>query len=135
MIAVHDRFVTWFYWAFMNAALCGGFVCCAACMLLCAEGCVPVCLGLAGCTQCSTLIWYFVGIVWRFNEVGRFATGNIVPENMTEEDWEKFLDDPKAAGNFFQRSSGNFMYSYFMITWILMGTMCCCGCVLAIFSK
>jgi hypothetical protein len=43
--------------------------------------------------------------------------------------WEAGLT---ADGSLFQYSSGNFMYIYYLITWIAMGTACGCSMLVMI---
>ena len=75
------------------------------------------CFGLAGCGKCcGGIAWYIAGIVWRFNAVGRYASGDEVVEQYTA--GELLLQ---------QTQSGTFMKTYYMITWIIMAVMCGCS--------
>ena len=116
---VHDHFVTWFMWGFINA--CGTL---GAMMLIC----IPCCPPVLGCFQCSSLAWFIAGMVWRLRRSGAFASGDIMPANTTEEDWIAQIKDDDAM----QYESGQFMWIYYMIMWIMMGVSCCCGCLGAI---
>ena len=116
---VHDHFVTWFMWGFINA--CGQL---GALMLIC----IPCCPPVLGCFQCSSLAWWVAGMVWRLRQSGAFASGDIMPANVTEEKW---IENIK-ADDAMQYESGQFMWVYYMITWIFMGVSCCCGCLGAI---
>lgn len=46
---------------------------------------------------------------------------------MTEEQWEAAKGE---EGSLVQEKSGNFMWTYFVISWIMMGTSCVCGCLM-----
>ena len=76
---VHDLFLIWFTWGFINS--CGTKV---AMMLM---FCIPCCLPVLGCFQCSSLAWWITGMVWRFRESSVFASGGNIPENVTKEQW------------------------------------------------
>ena len=44
-------------------------------------------LAATGCASCcSNLSWFIVGLVWRFSTSGRFASGKLATEDMTEAD-------------------------------------------------
>ena len=79
---VHDHFVTWFTWGFINA--CGQL---GALMLIC----IPCCPPVLGCFQCSSMAWWIAGMVWRLRESGAFASGDIISpayeSQYTEEAW------------------------------------------------
>jgi len=68
VVNIHARFVTWFVWGFINwftplfmVAL--GIMTCAISQYL---GIVVV--GIFGiASACSSLAWFIVGAVWRFN--------------------------------------------------------------------
>ena len=65
-------------------------------------------------------------MVWRFSEAGKYASGDVVPQGMDAEAtaaWEAGLT---ADGSLFQYSSGNFMYIFYLITWIALGPACFC---------
>lgn len=81
---------------------------------------------LASCSGCSGLAWYIAGLCWRFRASGKFASGDSVPEDQRDA-WIETVTAEDYAG-LSQYSSGNFMYVYYLITWILMGISC--GCML-----
>ena len=87
--------------------------------------CIPCCPPILGCFQCSNMAWWIAGMVWRLRESGSFASGDIMPANVNEDDWIKTVK----ASDVYQYESGNFMWVYYMITWILMGVGCFCSCV------
>ena len=121
---VSQNFHVWFLWGFINAVGPMGLMLLAAITSFLP----PVAMffaGLAGCSGCSGLAWYIAGMVWRFRASGKYASGDIVPESFTEETWLEYLQDDESPVNM-QYSSGNFMATYYLITWILMGI--CCGC-------
>jgi len=82
MLDIHARFVTFFTWGFLNTALCCGFCCTGVLMSRCVPALVGCCFALSSCTQCSSTIWYIMGLVWRLNAAGKFASG----DELTEEE-------------------------------------------------
>ena len=137
IVDIHGRFVTWFLWGFIQALLplatgIIGAICGAISPKL--GSCMT---GLGGCgIGCGGLAWYIVGLVWRFGAAGKFASGDVMPEGVTEDAWAKAVTcDASVVGDGWcgsQYSSGNFMYIYFLITWILMGVSCGCALIGAI---
>jgi len=124
---VHGVFVTWFTWGFINAALSCFFCLSAGISARCMPALTMCCAGLFSCVQCSGHVWYIMGLVWRLRESGRFAAGDIkTPATLTDAAWETELTKD---GSLYQTDSGNFMWTYFVITWILMGVSCLCACV------
>lgn len=80
---------------------------------------------VTGCGVCvSSLVWYITGLVWRYNAVGKFSCGD---------DTDAVADIQSVT--LMQTESGNFMRIYYLITWILFATICCCGCSVAIFTQ
>ena len=116
-VGIHDTFVSWFLWGFIcEIILPAGFLLGGITTLL-SPGLGMCCFGLAGCGKCcGGLAWYIAGIVWRFNAVGRYASGDF-------EDTEYLLLEPTLI----QEKSGKFMGTYYLITWIMMGVMCGCS--------
>ena len=39
-----------------------------------------------------TLAWWITGMVWRFRDSGRFASGNIIPSGITSSDWDMIIN-------------------------------------------
>lgn len=122
--AVHDQYVTWFLWGFINQMI---FFATPICMML--TQVMPGNCGwhsyVTGCGVCvSSLVWYITGLVWRYNAVGKFSCGD---------DTDVVADAQSVP--LMQTESGNFMRIYFLITWILFATICCCGCSVAIFTQ
>ena len=113
---VHDHFVTWFMWGFINH--CGVL---GSALLIC----IPCCPPVLGCFQCSNFAWWIAGMVWRLRESGSFASGDIMTADANEDAWINQIKE----SNVYQYESGNFMWVFYMITWILMGVGCICGCV------
>ena len=116
-VPVHDTFVAWFLWGFIcEIIMPAGFLLGGLTALL-SPGLATCCFGLAGCGKCcGGFAWYIAGIVWRFNGVGRHASGD--SEDINYWAGEKLL---------VQEQSGNFMKTYYMITWIMMAVMCGCS--------
>jgi hypothetical protein len=128
---IHAIFCTWFMWGFLNTVLFCTFCCGAILIARCAQSLVGCCFCLMACTQCSGSVWYIMGLVWRLNKAGRFASGDIVPYGVADQAaWDALKADTPAEDHLFQLQSGNFMWVYFVISWVLMGTSCVCGCVL-----
>ena len=75
---VHDHFVTWFMWGFINQVTILG-----AAMLIC----IPCCPPILGCAQCSVFAWWIAGMVWRLRQSGAFASGDVIQGNAIEEQW------------------------------------------------
>jgi len=121
---VHGNFVTWFMWGFMNAMITFGLMLLGGIFMLCSPAIGNCLLSLVGCVQCSGLAWWIAGMVWRLRASGKYASGDVMPENVTDETWTAEIT---AEGSLFQVQSGNFMWIYYMITWILMGVSCGCG--------
>jgi len=78
------------------------------------------------CTWCSNLAWYIAGLVWRLRESGSYSCGDVVPKNTSDEDWLKEITREDALWQF---SSGNFMWIFYIISWIMMGVSCVAGCL------
>ena len=114
--AIHATFVKWFLWGFIQMLLpiAGGLLFFVPSLAACVQG----------STQCAGFIWWIMGMVWRFSAAGKFASGDVIPEGTTEEAWIEGISNPETV---WQYSSGNFMYIYYLITWILIGTSCGCG--------
>ena len=117
---VHDHFVTWFLWGFINAIGTVGPM-----MLFC----IPCCPPIAACFQCSGCAWWIAGMVWRLRDSGAFASGDMVPEG---QEADAYIDSISKDGSFYQVESGRFMWTYYMITWIMMGVSCACSCCVGI---
>lgn len=136
IVDIHGRFVTWFLWGFIQSllplatgilgAICGAISPSLAAFMT----------GLGGCgIGCGGLAWYIVGLVWRFSAAGKFAAGDVMPEGTTEDVWTKAITcDGVPEGTYcgFQYSSANFMYIYYLITWIMMGVSVGCALIGAI---
>ena len=129
-VPVHARFVTWFTWGFLNTMLCCTFCCGAVLISRVAQSLVGCCFCLMACTNCSGFVWYIMGLVWRLNKAGRFASGDILPYGVP--DWptyEAAIEATPEDQMLLQLQSGQFMWVYFVISWVLMGTACVCGCI------
>ena len=127
LVDIHGQFVIWFLWGFIQAmvtitTVILGVTCLTICRSI--DNAVLV-HSLGGCIiGCGGLAWWITGMVWRFSSAGKYASGDIVPAGMDAEKtaaWEAGLT---ADGSLFQYSSGNFMYIYYMITWITLGVIC-----------
>ena len=121
---VHGHFVTWFLWGFLNAVIPMGLALIAGLCMLISPRAGQVVGSLAGCGGCSGLAWYIAGLCWRFRASGKYASGDWVVDN--REAWITAVTADDYTG-LFQYASGNFMWVYFLITWILMAVGCFCS--------
>ncbi len=124
---VHGNFVIWFLWGFIQQMVtCGGPLLGGLCMMISPQVASAV-MGLLGCASgCGGLAWYITGLVFRCRQSGNFASGDIIPDGVTEEKWMEAMN---AEGNLYQYASGNFMWTFYVIGWILMGVACGCTCI------
>ena len=126
--AVHDQFVKWFTWVFAQQMVMffGGPI--IVLLVICIMR-VSACLGnlcgvLMACGVCgSGLGAWIAGMVWRFSEAGKFASG----DNLAD-------DYVPADDTLLQLSNGKFMGIYYLITWILLGTICGCSIIVGLFT-
>ena len=72
--------------------------------------CIWVCLSSY---FCSMFIAYIMGLVWRFSDAGRFASGDELAKGAV-------------TGPLYQVSNGRFISIFYLLTGILMGSMCLC---------
>lgn len=116
-VGIHDTFVSWFLWGFIcEIIMPAGFLLGGLTALL-HPGLATCCFGLAGCGKCcGGFAWYIAGIVWRFNGVGRYAAGDM-----------EATDYSINSADAIQLQSGNFMRTYYLITWIIMAVGCGCS--------
>ena len=92
VVDIHARFVAWFFWGFLNWF--GPLFLIVSAILTCSINQLfgIICAGVIGITYlCSTLAWLIVGAVWRFNTDGHFASGTLLPDGKTEEEWSKVI--------------------------------------------
>ncbi len=127
---VHGHFVAWFTWGLWQqllpilTALTAGLA-----MLL--SPTLGTCVGSLGMCgfSCGGLVWWIMGMVWRFNAAGKYATGDSFAVDYTGEDYQAAFIANQPLN---QVQSGNFMAVYYLITWILMGTSCGCSLLCAL---
>lgn len=123
---IHDQFVKWFTWMFANQMVACSFICIAPVIMFIGNMSPTIgniCGGLSLCAfKCSLFVAYIMGLIWRFGAAGKFASGDELAEG-------------EDAGALYQISSGKFISIYYLITWILLGTMCVCACGGACVSK
>ena len=116
IVNIHGRFVNWFFWGFL--VFVSPFIITlllVACVFVSpntATVCGPV---LSFATACGSLVWYILGIVWRFNSKGRYTAGDVPPVGTDKEAW---AEQVAAAGSNFQLSSGKFMFVYYVVSWV-----------------
>lgn len=125
---VHGHMHAWFLWGFWNQLLpiLTGLVAALGMLLSPALGSCLGGLGMCG-FSCGGLVWWIIGMVWRFNAAGSFASGDSYSE-MDGDFQAAFIADQPLN----QVSSGNFMGIYYLITWICMGVSCGCGILCAL---
>ena len=71
-------------------------------------------LGFVG-FMISMLFAYVMGGVWRFGEVGKFASGDDLPADV-------------AVGGLYQVANAKFLSIFYLISWILLGTYVALAC-------
>ena len=109
---IHDQFITWFIWMFANQLYTLSWICIIPIFGKCLREFDD--FGAFFCSYCSSMLSaYTMGLVWRFGEAGKFASGDELAEDAV-------------AGPLYQVSSGKFISIFYLVTLILMGTMCCC---------
>ena len=114
---VHTWFVNWSLWGFVMALAPLPIA-----MVTLISHCIHIkCGKLVGgfsmmACGCSMLAWWIMGIIWRFRIEGRYASGDIVPDGMSEADWlEKSIT---ADDSIFQFMTGKFMKIFYYTCWI-----------------
>ena len=125
---IHDYFVIWFTWMFVNHVV----ILCCICftpVIMFSFAKSPVLLSTCTslfmncCLPISLITAYIMGLVLRFSEAGKFASGD-----------ERTY--PFEASDLYQLSNGRFLFSYYEITGILLAIVClvgtCCGIALKI---
>lgn len=128
LVPIHDQFVLWFTWMFINACVSIGFMMCvgpilACCMMRC-EILIRCVGGLYSCgICCSSLACFITGAVFRFSTAGNYASQEPDTEGLA------LLELP-----LLQTSSGKFMFIYFIIMFSLIG-LCVCLTIFGILCK
>ena len=121
LVPIHNMFVMWFTWSFANICCIFALMCCvmpvvAVSSQMCGEMVPKICGGLCFCGYCcSALACFITGAVYRFSEAGVYASAALEDGVATPFDDE-----------YLQTSSGNFMYIYYMICFVLIGLECLC---------
>ena len=85
VVNIHQRFLAWFLWGFimhfvtpaLTAVFLGLSVMCCSPVTVSVLACI-----LASAASAAGVAWWITGIVWRFNDYGRYACGDIVPEDI-----------------------------------------------------
>ena len=99
---IHQRFHIWFLWGFITflAVIVFSIIQIVLSLLEIFDSAVLIAYGILGClTGCTTLAWWIVGIVWRFNDVGIYSCGDIIPKETTESVWHETI---RAEGSLYQ---------------------------------
>ena len=132
---VHAHFVTWFLWGFIQSLLPCAIGICTGLLSLAAPAAA---LQIGGCafsgSSCAGLAWYITGLVFRCRQSGNFASGDIMPagSTMTEDEWITAITADDST-ELYQYASGNFIWLFYVIGWIIMGSCCglaCCGAII-----
>ena len=123
IVDIHGEFVLWFTWMFANMCfyvVMPVFMGIGMCLMASSPMIGNIFNGLVGCgSMCSGLIVWIMGMVWRFSAAGKYASGDDVAEGVAGDALE-------------QTSSGKFIGIYYLISWIILGTMCGCSIIGAI---
>merc|ERR1711907_810307 len=109
--------IAWFLWGFWTTLMpCMTLLTAGLCSLMSPQ--LATCIaGLGGCgISCGGLVWWIIGMVWRFGAAGSFASGDSYADRDGDFQAAFIADQPLN-----QVSSGNFMAIYYLITWICMG--------------
>ena len=121
IVPIHDQFILWFTWMFYNMCALLVLGCCFAPITM--KLGVPACGRLGFClANCSALVVYIMGCVWRFSEAGQFASG------------DDGIIINSSSILLLQESNGKFLAIYYLITWICMGLCTLCACLGCIFG-
>jgi len=125
VVNIHARFTTWFAWGFINWLVPPMVVLISYVSWRTSSRCGTVSIAITGCWgTCSFLIWFIMGIAWRFNYDGMFSSGTLVPAGTSELDWEAQIT---AEGSAYQVRSGSLMKSFFVTLLVIF----CLNCVFA----
>lgn len=90
---IHDTFVKWFFWGFMNQVVPIGGVLLGVIVALMAAQLGQCLIYLTCCGSCvSGLAWWIAGMVWRLRASGMYAAGDVnnsadLMNPLTEEEW------------------------------------------------
>ena len=85
---MHQRFVGWFLWGFIQIFAPCAAACLSAIFMMISPTIGSVCGGLLGCaTGCGGLAWWIAGIVWRFRADGAYSCGDIAQDGISAEAW------------------------------------------------
>lgn len=133
---MHSRFVGWYQWVFItNVTPLFGFLIVRLLkevnesLSKCTNGCFGMIFG------CSTLAWFITGLIWRFNSVGRFAAGDVVPVGADPESWNQAIMSQESL---FQANSAKMMIIIYLLSFgamalaiiscfVICSLFCCCG--------
>lgn len=125
---IHSSFVIWFTWGFVFsvspliltvlvylfwliskdiAVICGNF-----------------CFSILGCVSVG---WWIIGLVLRFDSVGRYSVGDVPPVGTDPRSWSSQV---RATDSIFQTASGNFMLIYFVTSFVVLAAALVTGIIL-----
>ena len=76
---------------------------------------------------CNAGIWWITGLVWRLQTSSVYASGEIVPDGKTENDW---IETITAPGSNFQYESGMMVRRYYVCSFIVFPATIVFLCVL-----
>ena len=90
---IHQRFVTWFLWGFIQTLAPIGIGLIGAIGAAINPVCGTALGGIGGCAMgCGGLAWWITGIVWRFRSDGAFAVGDIPQGDVKPDEWMKTVE-------------------------------------------
>ena len=99
LINIHKRFYIWFLWGFIVMLTVVIFYIVIGLCLLTEKGMeiiitsvfenLVLIITLLSIFSLQGFVWWILGIVWRFNPVGRFSCGDIIPQGTTESAWSE----------------------------------------------
>ena len=110
---VHSKFMAWFIWGLISV-VCAmlieiwkwyGVKTEAMRTIKNGENCM-------NCLCLNLVVWFAMGLAFRFVDSGKYASGDIVPVGKSEEEW---LEEIKVDGSPFQVESGKFIFIFSMI--------------------
>ena len=80
--------------------------------------------GIIACpTLCGGLVWFILGAVFRYREVGNVCSGDYYREAIELDPSAGMVGDAPYAWK-----SGKFLNIYYMTILIILGIACCCTC-------
>jgi len=84
----HSPFLRWFLWGFFQTLIlpCATLIIFGICFTTAPT--YVTCIDFTG-NVFGTTAWLIYGLAWRFSAVGKYASGDIVPEGIEKDNWEE----------------------------------------------